>query len=49
MASAAGAAFGIEFKNNVWPLLERFGVTIANPGNKPIKYEMTPKAKRELS
>ena len=49
MASAAGAAFGIEFKNNVWPQLERFGVTIANPGNKPIKYEMTPKAKRELS
>ena len=49
MASAAGAAFGIEFKNYVWPLLERFGVTIANPGNKPIKYEMTPKAKRELS
>ena len=49
MASAAGAAFGIEFKNNVWPRLERMGVKIGNPGNKPIKYEMTSRAKDELS
>ena len=49
MVSAAGAAFGIDFKNNVWPRLERVGVKIGNPGNKPIKYEMTPKAKDELS
>ena len=49
MASAASAAFGTEFKNNVWPRLERMGVKIGNPGNKPIKYEMTPRAKDELS
>ena len=49
MASAASAAFGTEFKNNVWPRLERIGVTIVNPENKPIKYEMTSGAKNELS
>ncbi len=49
MANAESAAFGTDFKNNIWPSLERMGVEIGNPGNKPIKYEMTPKAKDELS
>ena len=41
MASAGGPAFGIEFKNNVWPILEGWGVKIRNPGKKPVQYEMT--------
>jgi hypothetical protein len=46
MASAAGPAFGIEFQKNIWPILEGRGVKVANPGKKPIRYEMTPNAKR---
>ena len=45
LASAGGGAFGIEFKNNVWPILKGLGVKISNPGKKPIKYEMTEEAK----
>ncbi len=48
MAKAAGAAFGTEFKNNVWPALEKMGVHISNPGKKPVKYEMTTEAKDAL-
>jgi len=47
LAAAEGPAFGIEFKKNVWPILERRGVIIANPGKKPIRYEMTQAAKRQ--
>ncbi len=45
LASAGGGAFGIEFKNNLWPVLKGLGVKIRNPGKKPIKYEMTEEAK----
>lgn len=45
MATVHGSAFGIEFKNNIWPILEGWGVEIGNPGKKPIRYEMTEKAK----
>ena len=45
LASAGGGAFGIEFKNNIWPVLKGWGVKISNPGKKPIKYEMTEEAK----
>ena len=45
LASAGGAAFGVEFKNNIWPVLERWGVRVSNPGKKPIRYEMTEEAK----
>ena len=48
MASAGTAAFGIEFKNNIWPVLEGAGVKIKNPGKKPIQYEMTSEAKNTL-
>ena len=41
LASAGGSPFGIEFKNNIWPVLEVWGVRISNPGKKPIRYEMT--------
>ena len=45
LCDAGGSAFGIEFKNNIWPILEKSGVKIKNPGKKPIQYEMTPEAK----
>lgn len=46
MAVAGGSAFGIEFQKNIWPILQQRGVMIANPGKKPIRYEMTENAKR---
>ena len=48
LAKASGATFGSEFKNNVWPILESWGVKIGNPGQKPIRYEMTEVAKSRL-
>ena len=44
-ASLIPAAFGIWFKNEVWPLLEWMGVRIDNPSAKPISYVMTDAAK----
>ena len=49
VAGTGGSPFGVEFKNNIWPVLERLGVKIRNPGKKPIQYEMTPEAKKTLS
>ena len=48
LARAGGSPFGIEFKNNIWPILEKLGVKIRNPGKKPVQYEMTPEAKKTL-
>ena len=48
MATAGEPAFGPEFKKNLWPILQGYGVEIPNPGNKPIRYEMTEKAKESL-
>ena len=48
IASAGGPAFGAEFKNNIWPVLESWGGKIRNPGKKPIQYEMTTEAKNTL-
>ena len=45
MATQEGAAFGTEFKNRIWPELQRLGVKNPNPGKKPIRYEMTEEAK----
>ena len=49
LAKAHGSAFGVEFKHNIWPVLEGWGVKIANPGKNPIRYEMTEGAKRSAS
>ena len=49
MASATGPAFGTEFQKQIWPILREWGVTIPNPGKKPIRYEMTDNAKKALS
>ena len=49
MASATGPAFGTEFQKQIWPILREWGVTIPNPGKKPIRYEMTDIAKKALS
>ena len=46
LAEAQGSAFGVEFKNNIWPVLKGWGVEIANPGKKPVRYEMTEQAKQ---
>jgi hypothetical protein len=48
LARADGAKFGMQFKNQVWPLLQKQGVKIDNPGKKPIRYEMTSQAKATL-
>lgn len=45
LSKAAGAQFGIEFKTNIWPVLEKLGVKISKPGTKPVQYEMTSEAK----
>ena len=49
MSSTGGAQFGIEFKSNLWPVLEKSGVKIRNPGKKPVQYEMTSEAKNSLT
>ena len=49
LARAGGSPFGIEFKNNIWPVLEKLGVKIRNPGKKPVQYEMTAEAKNALA
>ena len=48
VASTGGSPFGIEFKNNIWPVLQGLGVKIKNPGKKPVQYEMTAEAKKTL-
>ncbi len=45
LASVGGPSFGMEFKNNIWPVLQGWGARIGNPGQKPIRYEMTEEAK----
>ena len=40
LAKAGGAAFGTEFKNKILPILQEHGVSISNPGGKPVRYEM---------
>ena len=48
LGQAGAAAFGTDFKNNIWPILESLGVKIGNPGKKPVRYEMTNEAKATL-
>lgn len=48
LARTSGSPFGIEFKSNIWPILESLGVKIRNPERKPIQYEMTVEAKKML-
>lgn len=48
LSKAGGPQFGIEFKSNIWPVLEKVGVKIRNPGKKPVQYEMTSEAKNSI-
>ncbi len=48
LASLEGSPFGAEFKNNIWPVLEGWGVKISNPGKNPVRYEMTKAAKQTV-
>ena len=45
LARVGGAAFGTEFKKNLWPELEKLSVKIPNLNRKPITYELTREAK----
>ena len=45
IAKTVGGTFGNEFKSNIWPILERHGVKIGNPGKKPVRYEMPDRPK----
>ena len=45
LARVGGAAFGTEFKKNIWPELEKLNVKIPNPNRKPVTYELTNEAK----
>ena len=47
MVSMTGQQFGVEFANNLWPILERKGVRLLRTG--PRKYEMTSGAKNAAS
>ena len=47
IAKTVGGAFGNEFKSNIWPILERHGVKIGNPGKKPVRYEMPDRPKED--
>ena len=48
LAKAGGASIGSDFKNNIWPVLQTYGVKISEPGKAPIRYEMTAEAKGSL-
>ena len=45
LATANSSSYGIEFKNDIWPILENRGVTIPNPNAQPTRYKMTEDAK----
>ena len=45
ITKTVGGTFGNEFKSNIWPILERHGVKIGNPGKKPVRYEMPDRPK----
>ena len=45
IAKTVGGTFRNEFKSNIWPILERHGVRIGNPGKKPVRYEMPDRPK----
>lgn len=45
LATANSSSYGIEFKNDIWPILEDWGVEIPNPNAQPVRYKMTADAK----
>ena len=49
LANAPTSHFGNEFKNNVWPILEQWGVRISSSRKRPVRYEMTVEAKTRYS
>ena len=48
LATANSSSYGIEFKNDIWPVLEKLGVRIPNPNSQPVRYEMTQAAKARI-
>ena len=49
LARVGGAAFGTEFKKNIWPELEKLNVKIPNLNRKPVTYEITREAKSSVN
>ena len=49
LSKADTAKSGMYFAKNVWPVLERYGVQLLNPGKRPRKYLMTEEAKSKLA
>ena len=47
LARSDSARFGTLFSKDIWPILEKYGVTLPNPNRKPRKYEMTEEAKKK--
>ncbi|MCK5603775.1 NYN domain-containing protein [Candidatus Pacearchaeota archaeon] len=48
LANLDNPAFGTQFLKTLWPFLEKYGVLLRSPGQKPRKYEMTTKAKESI-
>ncbi len=48
IVAADGPRYGVEFKTNIWPILETLGVRIPNASKQPVQYEMTEAAKSAL-
>ena len=49
LAAADGPAYGTDFKNSVWPILQNYGVRIPNSSAQPVRYEMTDVAKARVN
>ena len=45
LAKSSGQNFGVEFRKDLWPVLEKHGVSEPNPNKQPRRYEMTQAAK----
>lgn len=45
LATTSGPSYGVRFSNELWPILERFGVKKHHNNGRAIKYEITQSAK----
>lgn len=48
LAKASGQNFGVEFRKELWPILQASGALEPNSNRQPRRYEMTPQAKASL-
>lgn len=45
LATTSGPSYGVRFSNEIWPILEKFGVKKHHNNGRALKYEMTQSAK----